>query len=85
MIRLMVSVLTVIWTEQSTAVTGKKTNNMVMGWKRGLMEPVMRVTMSRAANTVKDASLGLTKALTLVILLRITSKVMVSKLAPKII
>ena len=64
MIRLMVVEPTNIWTEPNTLEIGKKTNNMVMESKHGLMLQSTKVIMSSERSTVSVLSSGQTDQLT---------------------
>jgi len=58
--------------------TGKKTNNMEKDLRHGLMELVMKAIMLMGGNMDRENSLGLTEALILEILLKITLMDMVT-------
>ena len=62
MIRLTDMESIVIWMEQSTKATGKKTSNTATVLKLGQMALDMRVSTLLARNTVLVDSLGLTEA-----------------------
>ena len=64
MIKLTVLAPTVTWMGHNTKVTGRRTSSMGTALRLGQMAPAMKETTWRGASMVKDASAGLTRALT---------------------